>query len=479
MRRGAVAVPAVVAGVVAAFSVPPWGWWFLAFPAVGGLAWLLGRLPRARTRALAGLLFGFGLFGPTLFWISEFHAVGYVLLLLLEGSFLAGAGALTPRRYAVVVLPATLVLAEFARGAVPFGGLPMGGIVLGQVSGPLVASARIGGALLLTGVAACVGCACLSVVRREWRVALGLAGVAFVFSALGWVAPDGRVDGHSRIAIVQGGGRRGFRAIDTDPSEVLAAHLRVSEQLRPPLDLVVWPENTIDVSSIDGSPEAEALAAVARRLGATVVAGVTEDAPESRFQNVAVAWNAQGEIVGRYTKAHRVPFGEYVPMRSLLERVVDLSVLPRDAVAGGGPGILHTPAGNLGVAISYEVFFAERGRAAARAGGEVLLVPTNAASFTTSQVPTQEVAAARLRAWETGRWVLQSAPTGYGAVIDARGRVHARTVLGEPGVLHGRPELRTGRTIYVVLGDAPVALLALAVVGGGWWFSRRRSTGSP
>lgn len=482
MRRGAVAVPAVAAGALAAFSVPPWGFWIVAFPAMALLVWLLARLPRARTRALAGLLFGFGLFGPTLFWITEFHAVGYALLLLLEGSFYAAACALTPPspRMAAIVVPAAVVLAEFARGEVPFGGLPMGGIVLGQADGPLVGAARLGGALLVTWLAVSVGSALASAWRRDWRTAAGLMAVAVIVAAVGYVSPSGDIEEERlRVAIVQGGGRRGFRAVESDPGDVLAAHLQVSQRLRGPLDLVVWPENTIDTAAIDGSIEADAMAAVARRVGATVVAGVTEDAAESNFQNVAVAWSPEGEIVDRYVKAHRVPFGEYVPLRSLLERIVDLSALPRDAVAGTGPGVLHTPAGDLGVAISYEVFFGEQGRTATRAGGQVLLVPTNAASFSSSQVPTQEVAAAQLRAWETGRWVLQSAPTGYGAVIDANGRVRARTVLGRPEILTGRPELRTGRTVYVVVGDLPVVATALAIVIGCWWVvSRRRSDGS-
>jgi apolipoprotein N-acyltransferase len=170
-----------------------------------------------------------------------------------------------------------------------------------------------------------------------------------------------------------------------------------------------------------------------------------------------------------------VPFGEYVPLRAGLQRVVDLSVLPRDAVAGQGPGILHTPAGDFGVAISYEVFFGERGRAGAASGGDLLLVPTNAASFTSSQVPTQEVAAARLRAWETGRWVLMSAPTGYGAGIDHEGRVLDRTTLSRAEVLDGQARLRTGRTIYVALGDAPVLLVAAVILAGAsWWATRRR-----
>jgi apolipoprotein N-acyltransferase len=472
-----VVVPALVAGLVVAFSVPPWGFWPLAFPGVALLAWRLASLDRPRTRALAGLVFGVGLFGPTLYWISEFHDIGYVLLLLLEGSFFAAAGALTKR---VELLPATYVLAEWLRGVIPFGGLPMGGLPLGQVTGPLAPAARLGGAYLVTGAAVAVGVALFLATRRAWRPAAALVGVAAVVTAAGIVAPAGHPHGDPLdVAIVQGGGRRGFRAIDTDPADVLRAHLRVSERLQPGPDLVLWPENTIDVATIDGSPEADALAAVAQRLDATVIAGVTQDAGVDNFENVAVAWSPEGRIVDRYVKAHRVPFGEYVPLRGFLERLVDLSVLPRDAVAGHSPGFLHTPAGDVGVAISYEVFFGERGRAAANAGGELLLVPTNAASFTTSQVPTQEIASAQLRAWETGRWVLMSAPTGYGAIIDHEGRVHARTTLSRAQILEGVAERRSGRTVYVVLGDGPVVLvaaLAVAAVHFGVVCRRRRAT---
>ena len=167
--------------------------------------------------------------------------------------------------------------------------------------------------------------------------------------------------------------------------------------------------------------------------------------------------------MARYDKVHRVPFGEYVPGRSLVQHIANLDLVPRDAIAGRGPGLLVTPAGRLGVVISYEVFFEDRARAAIRAGGQVLLVPTNASSYSTSQVPTQEIAAAQLRAWETGRDTVQSAPTGYGALIDHNGRVLARTTLGAQQVIVGRVEQRSGRTVFLRVGDIP--LLLLCVIG--------------
>ena len=464
--------PSLVAGVGVAFSVPPWAFWPLAFPSIALLAWCLHGL-RARARAVAGMVFGFGLFGPTLFWISEFHGVGYIALLVLEGSFFVVAAICTPpRRLAgLVALPAAYVLAEVARGVVPFGGLPMGGLPLGQATGPLAPAARLGGAYLVTGLAVAVGVAVVALARRNFRATAALVIVPVVVAGLGAIAPDGSGGNRDRlrVAIVQGGGPRGFRAVDSDPTDVLDAHLAVSEALDAgEFDLVLWPENTIDVPAIEGSVASDQLSTLAQRIGATVVAGVTEDAGDNNFQNTSVAWGPDGEIVDRYTKVHRVPFGEYVPLRGLIERFADLSVLPRDAVSGKGAGVLQTDAGDFGVAISYEVFFSDRGRAAARAGGHVLLVPTNAASFTSSQVPTQEIAAGQLRAWETGRWVVMSAPTGYSAFVDARGRVLERTTLGRAEIVTHDVGVRTGRTIYVLLGDLPVIALALIMLMLAW-----------
>jgi hypothetical protein len=100
----------------------------------------------------------------------------------------------------------------------------------------------------------------------------------------------------------------------------------------------------------------------------------------------------------------------------------------------------------------------------------LLIVPTNASSYRTSQVPTQEVAAAQLRAWETGRDTVQAAPTGFSALIDHDGRVLARSTLGRSETLTGVLSLRNGQTWFVRYGDIWVLVLALLalVAPSGW-----------
>jgi apolipoprotein N-acyltransferase len=270
--------------------------------------------------------------------------------------------------------------------------------------------------------------------------------------------------------------------VQSDPRQVFDRELNASRAIAKPVDLVLWPEDVIDVDvPLDDSDEAVEMSALAQSIEAPVIAGVVDDAADpDHFRNAAVLWLPDGTMAGRYDKVHRVPFGEYIPGRGLIEHLVDLSVIPRDAVPGHGPGLLAAPTtGPLGVVISYEVYFADRARAAVNAGGRVLLVPTNAASFRTSQVPTTEVASARLRAIETGRDLAQAAPTGYGAFIDHRGRVLARTTLGRRQVLQGTVHTRTGRTVYVRLGDGPVVLLAAAALALSLWTRRRPSRTSP
>jgi apolipoprotein N-acyltransferase len=323
----------------------------------------------------------------------------------------------------------------------------------------------VGGPLLVIGLAAAGGVALVQLSRRR-ASGPALAALVVVAAAASALAPDGGSPTATRaVAAVQGGGRRGLHRLARDPGLVFDAQVAATETIARPVDLVVWPENVIDLDGpLAGSPEAGVVAGLARRLAATVVAGVTEPAGDIHFRNAVVAWGPDGEIVGRYEKVRRVPFGEYVPLRSFIKRVVNLDLVPRDALPGHGPNVLVTPAGRLGVLVSYEVFFSDRNRAALRHHAELIVVPTNAASFTTTQVPTQEVAAARLRAIESGRDLVQVAPTGYSVLVDNRGRARGRSALGRGQVVYGTVHPRRGRTLYARGGDLPVLALAAFVL---------------
>ena len=139
-------------GALVALSLPPFGPWPLAFGGVALLAWGL-RDRSTGSRAAAGLLAGVGQFAVGLAWADKFTFLGYAALVVLESAIFAVACMLAPRgRARVPALAALLTLAEWARERWPFGGVPPGGIALGQVSSPLVGTARIGGTVLLVGV---------------------------------------------------------------------------------------------------------------------------------------------------------------------------------------------------------------------------------------------------------------------------------------------------------------------------------------
>jgi apolipoprotein N-acyltransferase len=493
------------AGVLVALSLPPFGWWPLAWVGFGAVAFLLPGLT-VWPRVMLGAGLGAAQYSIGLFWVHEFSLPGCIVLILWSSLYIAVALALVPtarRRSVVLALPAMLILADWIRDRYPFGGLPIGEASLGQAAGPLAPTLRLGGSLLLTGETVLVGVALAELVHllRAWRqlrspwsagrparhelslaclAALSVAAAAVAFPLVGSLSPSG-AGGHVapiRVALVQGGGPRGTRAIDTDPNVVFGRHLAESQKLQPPLDLVVWPEGMLQSGSVGftDTTEGSEVANLAIGLGSTVLVGVEENVGATHFINAVVAWGPDGKVVSYYQKNHLVPFGEYMPFRSVLKHFFNLAAVPLDAIPGRKPGFMETPAGPLGVMISYEVFFDSRARDAVRAGGQVLVVPTNTASYSSSQVPTQEVAAAQLRAWETGRWVLQVTPTGYTAVISPSGQVLEHSTLGRPAIISATVPMETGHTWFVALGDLPVALAALVVAVLAWSLARRPAT---
>jgi apolipoprotein N-acyltransferase len=281
------------------------------------------------------------------------------------------------------------------------------------------------------------------------------------------------------VALVQGGGERGTRAIDSSTKVVFDAHLAAAAGVPTGTVLTLLPEDVVKLESdVTSSSEGDQLAQLARALDSTVVVGLVQDVSATRFRNFVKAWSPAGAPGPEYTKNQRVPYGEWIPFRSMIERVADVGAVPRDATVGHGPGVLDTDAGRLGVVISYEVFFPRRARDAVKAGGEVLLVPTNASSYSNAQMPSLELGAARLRAIETGRWVAQAAPTGFSAFVDPDGRVHQHSDLGPRQVETATIDRRTGLTLYTRLGDGPFVVGAVLLLGLAWLLTladRRRA----
>ena len=503
---------ALAGGLAVAFSMPPWGFWPLAFVGIAVFDAVVRAEPSRRRRATIGFVFGIGWMYPALAWVWFLTVPGYlVVAALYAGAHALAAAAAPTGRWGPVARPAAHTLVEAIRFSVPFGGVPLASIGISQAGGPLLGLARIGGVMLITWVVFQIGVAIATAARSvadgmrtagfSWRETwlaeretAGAIGIVALVAIVAVVAPEGyEIDADPMtIAAVQGGGEQGTRALDVPSSVVTERLVEATRTIEPDpdLDLVVWPENGIDVDNepLAESPEYVLVAAEAARLGVPLSVGVTIDSEYSShpvddsFVNAQTIVLPDGRITSWYEKVHIVPFGEYVPLRGPLEALgAPLEHVRSDATRGKDPAVLELDHDGtdvrFGVMISWEVFFGHRGRAAD--DGNILLNPTNGASYTWTMLQTQQIASSKLRAVETGRWVVQVSPTGFSAFVTPDGDVIDRTDVSERRVIVTEVPLRAGTTWYSATGDAPWWLALLAVLGLGGWLSRRARRPGP
>ena len=471
---------ALGSGALVAFSLPPWGWWPLAFIGIAIFARITtSGITRKRTQFLLGTIFAFGWFAPGMCWMWFLTPPGYVIAVILFAAFHGVASVVGSRSmYPLVALPLAHALAETFRFSFPFGGVPLASLAISQSASPLVGIVRIGGPLLLTFCVLQIGFALsqLVVAPKMKHLAMFGAIVALVVCA-GIVAPNGSDTGETRtIAAVQGGGPQGTLAINTNPRDVVERHLAATRAITSTnLDMVIWPENVIDVADFYDSVERTEIAEQAARLNAPFVVGITEDMNARYFTNAQIVVNEDGTLGDRYDKVRRVPFGEFVPLRGLLETLgAPVDRIPRDALAGSDIAQLQVDDTTVGVVISWEVFFSGRANEGVEAGGSVLVNPTNGSSYTGTILQTQQIASSQLRAIENGRWLVQVSPTGFSAFISPTGEVFDRTGVSEQRVLERTISLRSGRTLYSNLGDLPFIVLMVAALGSLAFIARKR-----
>lgn len=474
-----------ISGLLIAFALPPWGWWPLGI--IGFALFAHGTNSASRLdRFAAGWAAGFVWLAIGELWMFDLTPPGYVFVFVVFG---AGYGlvavAAGSNDHRLILLPAGFVLYEWIRWSFPFGGVPLATVPMTQVASPLAKVLPLGGALLLTAVTVATGLTVLVVVQQRWKIAGTMFGAVIVLLAIGAIAPNGTTIGTIDVAVVQGGGPQRTRADTCKNQEVFDRHRDATASMNRQVDLVVWPENVVNPIA-DGRPlgrcddlfyMSEAIAAtadIARSQDAVLIPGwFHSGAPTTPDNNVnySTAITAEGETVSRYDKVRTVPFGEFVPLRGLIEQFSS-DVPGRDVLQGQGPAVLESPVATLGVSISWEIFFDSRARAAIRDGGEILVNPTNGSSYWLTILQTQQVASSRLRAMETGRWVLQAAPTGFSAIIDQNGTIIDRTAISEQRVLYATVQRRGGLTLATQFGPTP--MLVIAASAFAWVLGRRR-----
>jgi apolipoprotein N-acyltransferase len=503
------ALAAIGGGLIGVLAFPRFGIWPLAFVSVAALSVAVdGR--RARTGAWLGYLYGLAFLLPLLHWTGVYVGAGpWLILCVAFAAFFAVLGAVLP---VLARLPgaafwvgAAWVLEEALRDRLPFGGFPWGRLAFSQAESPLRWFAALGGAPLVSFAVAVAGAGLAATARTALalrprpgpastppgsahvavRLRPGLAGLAVLVLVpfLGAVlsgplgpAPD-RAGRTATIAVIQGGlpdlalrfESRAEQVLDNHVTQTLRLAAAVQAGTVPRPQLVLWPE---DASDVDPFQNPDAYAKIERAVHAVnvpiLVGAILQGPGPTHRRNVGILWSPTRGPIARYTKRHPVPFGEYIPWRSVAEWVAPVAkTVTQDMVAGHGNGLLRGGPMPIGDVICFEVAYDGLVRSSVASGAQLVVVQTNNATFGHTAETYQQLAMGQLRAVETGRTVVQAATTGKSAVIGPDGGIRDESgALFSSAYLVDRVPLHTVLTPAVRMGALPEYLLAgLAALG--------------
>ncbi|NKB20427.1 MAG: apolipoprotein N-acyltransferase [Alphaproteobacteria bacterium] len=464
---------------------------FISFPC---LIWLIDGTQNWRRAFGVGWWFGLGHFAAGLYWIAHSLVVDLRFAWLIPfavlcipaviGLYIGVATALARvvRRgfLRIVVLAVTWILMEWSRGQL-FTGFPWNPIgsvwVVSDVALQSAAYVGVLGLGLLTVLtAALFALLAYDVTGIRWRRLIPSAICMLIIFLPGLLRPEFKepLTFHPdiRLRIVQPNISQKTKWIRTLRDKHLATYLSLSA--RPasasPTHLI-WPETAVPFVVSRDAVRRQRMATVIPKDGMLLTGSIrTSERGVQPFKlwNSLHALSASGAIEKSHDKFHLVPFGEYIPLRSILGNFFGLKKITAgrtDFSAGPGPQTIQVRSlPTFSPLICYEVIFAD-GVVSAGHRPEWLLNITNDAWFGTSSGPYQHFAMARLRAVEQGLPLIRAANTGISGVIDPYGRVLQRLDLDTQGVVDSPlPKPTNIATIYSKFGDWPTLLLAMLVL---------------
>lgn len=494
---------AFVAGVLSALAMAPFNAWPILFLTLPVMVWLIdgagaGRLGGIPAAALSGWWFGFGYFVAGLYWIGyaflvDAQTFAWLLPFAVMGLpaglaiFMALGFALarwiwTKGASRILALALALTVSEWLRGHI-LTGFPWNSLGY-ALSEPLALaqSASLIGLWGLTFIAVAVFASPATLIddravsSRPWLplavsicvlVAMGIFGAVRLA-----MLPTQFVD-NVRLRLMQPNLQQDVKFNYAAKQEVMNKYISLSDRATGPQStgvrdttILIWPESAFPFFL---AREADAMAQIASLLpeGTMLLTGAIRPPEQLTGAKITRAYNSiyaidhDGTILSIYDKLHLVPFGEYLPFQSAMEKLgfVQLTQIRGGFIPGTRRRTMQLPkAPRVLPLICYEAIFP--GDIVSRDDRPGWIVNlTNDGWFGISTGPYQHLQQARLRAIEEGLPVVRSANTGISAVIDPLGRTVARLNLGIEGVLDSGLPAAGAPTTFSRFGDIPAAVL--------------------
>lgn len=448
----------------------PWQAFLLSYAC--GIVWYAGTCYWIYNtmRQFGGVNVPLGLLIMFLFclYLALYHGAFGLLLSLTAGNEPAG-------RLPLMAAPVLWVAVELARTRIT--GFPWNLLGITQVDNiPLARVASTTGVygLSLEIMVVNVAFAAAFLVRREKRKLLMLASIiaAIVLQAGRWIPTPAFETDHTAVLVQQNipilaGGDWTRDYFDGTLRDLSWISVTAAAKAQPPPSLIAWPESPAPFFTNDPAFR-DAIANLARQTNTWVLTGslgVSSAAHaaerESKTYNSGTLFSAAGEVVSRYDKVHLVPFGEYVPFRSIFGFASGLTEQVGDFSHGESRAPLQAGSSKLGVFICYESIFPDEIRQSAAEGAEVFVNISNDGWYGDSGAYAQHLKQARMRAIENARWLLRDTNTGVTSSIDPYGRIVASVPRKLRTALLAPYALTNVTTFYTRHGDWLAYLCAI------------------
>jgi apolipoprotein N-acyltransferase len=346
-----------------------------------------------------------------------------------------------------------LLIADEVRSIIPFGGFGWNRLSFSQADSPYVSIAAFFGDTALSFLGISLGIALYLLFARAQLLSVGIITAAITVIVL---LPTPVLDkGSINVLGVQGNVPRLGLDFNSRAEEVFNLHLKQSEvalqQVENKPDLIIWPENSVDIDPFVNPQVGQKISDLAKKLETPIIVGAVLKSSEGP-ENASLMWDSNGEVASKYVKRTLTPFGEYIPLRSIASRISSLTDGVDDFVAGNQIVLHNVGQSRIAPIICYEVIDDSAVRSISK-DSNFLIVQTNNATFADSGQSMQQLNISRIRAVENNKWVVSISTTGVSAIIDNEGSVRQITKQNESSFVSGAIVLSSKDSLSNNLGN--------------------------